>query len=283
MADGRRIRDGSAFANSRRRQSVRRDAGAEKCFVRNRRGRGARFARRKWCRQIDLREDFLNGLLKPDAGTIFLAEREYRPTGLGDAQKVGISTAFQELSLIPDLSVAINLAMPDLPRNAFKLVKFGELRRRAEEILERYHISDISPKRTVSSLSLSDKQRLEIIRVISRNPRVLILDEPTAALTDVTWLYDQIAALTARGGAVIFITHRLKEVRDVCKRATVLRNGELAGVVNLAEANDSELFRLMIGRSMAPRSLNGRCVHRLCNQLSLCLPSKISGADSLGQ
>ena len=192
----------------------------------------------------------LNGLLKPDAGTIFLAEREYRPTGLGDAQKVGISTAFQELSLIPDLSVAINLAMPDLPRNAFKLVKFGELRRRAEAILERYHISDISPKRTVSSLSLSDKQRLEIIRAISRNPRVLILDEPTAALTDVTWLYDQIAALTARGGAVIFITHRLKEVRDVCKRATVLRNGELAGVVNLAEANDSELFRLMIGRSI---------------------------------
>ena len=225
----------------------------------------------------------LNGLLKPDAGTIFLAEREYRPTGLGDAQKVGISTAFQELSLIPDLSVAINLAMPDLPRNAFKLVKFGELRRRAEQILERYHISDISPKRTVSSLSLSNKQRLEIIRAISRNPRVLNSRRADGGVDRCDWLYDQIAALTARGGAVIFITHRLKEVRDVCKRATVLRNGELAGVVNLAEANDSELFRLMIGRSIGARSLNGRCVHRLCNQLSLCLPSKISGADSLGQ
>lgn len=192
----------------------------------------------------------LNGLVKPDAGTIFLAGQEYRPMGLADAQKVGISTAFQELSLIPDLSVAINLAMPDFPRNAFKLVKFGELRRRAEEILGRYGISDISPKQQVSSLSLSDKQRLEIIRALSRNPRVLILDEPTAALTDVTWLYDRIAALTARGAAVIFITHRLKEVRDVCRRATVLRNGGVAGVVKLSEANDSELFRLMIGRSM---------------------------------
>ena len=163
---------------------------------------------------------------------------------------MGISTAFQELSLIPDFTVAMNLAMPNVPRNKLNLVRFGELRRRAEEVLARYHISDISPNMMVSSLSLADKQRLEVIRALSRDPKVLILDEPTAALTNVEWLYEQIFALTARGGAVIFITHRLKEVREVCQRATVLRNGEVAGVVALHETSDSELFRLMIGRSM---------------------------------
>jgi ribose transport system ATP-binding protein len=192
----------------------------------------------------------LNGLVRPDSGTIRLGGQEYRPSSLADAQRVGISTAFQELSLIPDLTVAINLAMPNIPRNKFLFVRFGELRRRAEEVLARYNISDISPNMMVSSLSLANKQRLEIIRALSRNPKVLILDEPTAALTNVEWLYEQISALTARGGAVIFITHRLKEVREVCQRATVLRNGEVAGMVVLQEISDSELFRLMIGRSM---------------------------------
>jgi ribose transport system ATP-binding protein len=191
----------------------------------------------------------LNGLLQPDAGAIKLNGQEYRPLGLADARKVGISTAFQELSLIPDLSVAVNLVMPNLPRNSLRFVKFGEVRRRAEEVLARYGM-DIRPSSMVSSLALADKQRLEIIRALSRNPKVLILDEPTAALTDVRWLYQQIADLTAQGGAVIFITHRLKEIRDLCQRATVLRNGQVAGNVHLSEVSDGELFRLMIGRSM---------------------------------
>lgn len=192
----------------------------------------------------------LNGLVRPDSGTIQLSGREYRPTGLSDAQKAGVSTAFQELSLIPDLSVAINMAMPNLPTNGVNLVRFEEVRRRAEKILTSYHISDIDPTALVSSLTLSEKQRLEIIRALSKNPTLLILDEPTAALTDVGWLYERIRALKAEGRAVLFITHRLKEARDLCERATILRNGEIAGTVELADASDNELFRLMIGRAM---------------------------------
>ena len=192
----------------------------------------------------------LNGLVRPDSGTIRLSGRDYRPAGLSDAQKAGVSTAFQELSLLPDLSIAINLAMPDLPTNGLNLVRFDEVRRRAAATLASYQIFDIDPASLVSSLTLSDKQRLEIIRALSRKPTLLVLDEPTAALTDVAWLYDQIRALKAEGRAVLFITHRLKEARDLCECATVLRNGEVAGTVDLAGTSDSELFRLMIGRSM---------------------------------
>jgi len=192
----------------------------------------------------------LNGLVRPDSGTIRLSGREYRPSGLSDAQKAGVSTAFQELSLLPDLSVAINLAMPDLPTNDFNIVRFEEVRRRATATLAGYHIFDIDPASLISSLTLSDKQRLEIIRALSRNPTLLILDEPTAALTDVGWLYERIRALKAEGRAILFITHRLREARDLCESATVLRNGEVAGTVNLADTSDNELFRLMIGRSM---------------------------------
>jgi ribose transport system ATP-binding protein len=192
----------------------------------------------------------LNGLVRPDSGTIRLNGREYRPAGLSDAQKAGVSTAFQELSLLPELSVAINLAMPDLPTNGFNLVRFEEVKRRAAATLASFNIFDIDPASLVSSLTLSDKQRLEIIRALSRTPTLLILDEPTAALTDVGWLYERIRALKAEGRAVLFITHRLKEARDLCERATVLRNGEVAGTMDLANASDNELFRLMIGRSM---------------------------------
>jgi ribose transport system ATP-binding protein len=130
------------------------------------------------------------------------------------------------------------------------MVNYRAMNAQAESILAAYKAFDIRPDIKISALSLADKQRLEIIRALHRKPKLLILDEPTAALTDVYWLYDQVRALAAQGGAALFITHRLKEVRDLCGRATVFRNGEVAGTVNLAETPDSQLFRLMIGRTM---------------------------------
>lgn len=191
----------------------------------------------------------LNGLITPDSGSILLNGRLYAPRRLTDAHKAKVSTAFQELSLIPDLSVAVNLAMPSLPRTSLGLVSYGALTKSAKHILELYNTPDINPSAKISSLSLADKQRVEIIRAFSRNPELLVLDEPTAALTDVSWLYEQIRKLTQNSGAVLFITHRLKEVRDLCERATVLRNGQAAGTVELKSTPDSELFRMMIGRS----------------------------------
>lgn len=190
----------------------------------------------------------LNGLIRPDSGTISLDEHPFRPANLKDAQRAGVSTAFQELSLIPELSVAVNLAMPDLPTRA-GIVGFRELRRRAEAILAEYRVTNIDPLGPISQLSLAEKQRLEIIRALHRQPKLLVLDEPTAALTDVGWLYEQVRLVAKKGGAVLFISHRLAEVRELCSKATVLRNGEVAGTIVLSESTDNDLFRLMIGRS----------------------------------
>lgn len=190
----------------------------------------------------------LNGLVRPDSGSISLDGRPFRPAGLRDAQRAGVSTAFQELSLIPEFSVAVNLAMPDLPTRA-GIIGFRALRRRAEAILEEYGVTDIDPVGPISQLSLADKQRLEIIRALDRRPQLLVLDEPTAALTDVGWLYEQVRRVARKGGAVLFISHRLTEVRELCSKATVLRNGKVAGTIALADGTDNDLFRLMIGRS----------------------------------
>lgn len=192
----------------------------------------------------------LNGLVRPDSGTIRLDGRPFRPAGLRDAQRAGVSTAFQELSLIPELSVAVNLAMPELPTRV-GIIGFRALRRRAEAILAEYGATDIDPLGPISQLSLADKQRIEIIRALDRRPKLLVLDEPTAALTDVGWLYEQVRLVARKGGAVLFISHRLAEVRELCSKATVLRNGKVAGTIALADSTDNDLFRLMIGRSAA--------------------------------
>jgi ribose transport system ATP-binding protein len=192
----------------------------------------------------------LNGLVRPDRGTLHLDGKIFHPTSLVQAQAAGVSTAFQELSLIPDLTVAVNLSLPEIPRRHLGVVNYRRVNDQAEAILAAYKAFDIRPDAKVNALTLADKQRLEIIRALHRKPKLLILDEPTAALTDVYWLYDQVRALAEQGGAALFITHRLKEVRDLCQRATVFRNGELSGTVNLSDTPDSQLFRLMIGRTM---------------------------------
>ncbi len=192
----------------------------------------------------------LNGLVRPDTGNLHLDGKIFHPTSLVQSQAAGVSTAFQELSLIPDLTVAVNLSLPEIPRRRLGMVNYRQVNDQAESILAAYKAFDIRPDTKVSALTLADKQRLEIIRALHRKPKLLILDEPTAALTDVYWLYDQVRALAEQGGAALFITHRLKEVRDLCVRATVFRNGEVAGTVDLADTPDSQLFRLMIGRTM---------------------------------
>lgn len=209
----------------------------------------------------------LNGLVTPDSGSMRLGDAVYRPRHLTDAHQSRVSTAFQELSLLPDLSVSLNLCMPELPRNRLGIIQYSLVREVAENVLERFGATDIDSTVAVSSLALADKQRLEIIRAFSRDPELLILDEPTAALTDVTWLYAQIHRLTATGGAVLFITHRLKEVRDLCKNATVLRNGCVEQTVALSEADDSELFSLMIGRSASQQG--ERSTRTVCRSKNL--------------
>lgn len=195
----------------------------------------------------------LAGLTKPDAGTISLDGQEVKFSNPGEARAAGVAVAFQELSLVPDLSVAENLAMPEKPRRLGWFTSNGDTRASAREVLETWGLGDINPSSPVRSLSLAARQQVEIVGAIARDPRLLILDEPTSALgqSEVDWLFTQVHKLRDQGTTVIFVSHRMNEVRALCDGATVLRNGRRAGTVpDLEATDDDQIIEMMIGESL---------------------------------
>ena len=191
----------------------------------------------------------LSGAIRRNGGEILLAGKPYQPHSILDARAAGIATAFQELSLLPNLTVAENLLLPKVSGSMFAPAVWRQVLARALSILQRFDATDIDPQCPVDELTLAEKQRVEIVRAFAHSPRVLILDEPTAALPDTEWLFKQIRRVTEAGTAVLYISHRLGEVRELCQRATVLRNGRSIGTVPLVDVNDDEIFRMMVGRS----------------------------------
>ena len=187
------------------------------------------------------------GLETPDTGSMQLRGADYRPASLGDARRRGVSTAFQDLSLLPNLTVAENLFLPRLGSGPF-------VRRRANasaagELLEQYGLSHLRPTREVVTLPLADKQKLEIVRAVSHSPKLLLLDEPSAALPDVEWLYRLLAQIRRPDLTVLYISHRLNEIRDLCSSATVLRNGRVVDTVQVTDVDDAVVFAMMGGAS----------------------------------
>ncbi len=187
----------------------------------------------------------LSGLELPDKGAMSLHGERYRPKSLKDARKAGISTAFQDLSLLPNLTVAENLFLPRLGRGAWVRRKVNEVA--ASDLLDKYAVGHLAPGRTVGTLSLADKQKLEIVRAVSHQPKILLLDEPSAALPDVEWLYNLIAGIRSADLTILYISHRLAEIRDLCQSATVLRNGQVVDTVSVDDVDDSRVFEMMGG------------------------------------
>jgi ribose transport system ATP-binding protein len=192
----------------------------------------------------------LSGIVVPDAGEIVLDGISYRPRNIAAAKARGLSTAFQELSLIPTLSVATNLFLPKPKINAFRLVSMRAIEEQADAILHQYGIIGISPSTLVSDLPLATRQRIEIVRAMLLMPSVLLLDEPTAALSDREWLFGLIDTLIARGTSILYVTHRLDEVRRLCKRCLILRNGKKVLDASTEGMSEEEVFRQMAGRSV---------------------------------
>ena len=190
----------------------------------------------------------LSGIVRPDTGTLRLDGRPFAPHSLLDARAAGVSTAFQELSLLANLTVATNFALPHQRKGPIGLASSRRNEDAAAALLAEFDASDIAPGALVADLSLAEKQRVEIVRAVSHRPRLLILDEPTAALAEPEWLFAIVERLAADGVAVLYISHRLAEVRRLCRRGTVLRNGESIGTVDLAGARDADIFRMMVGR-----------------------------------
>ena len=195
----------------------------------------------------------LSGLILPDQGRIELFGREVMLSRPAEAQRHGVQTAFQELTLVRDLSVVENMLLPRAPAGLL-----GQLRRREGEARVAAHfaalgLDDVDLHAEVGTLDLALRQKIEIARALFRRPRILLLDEPTSTLSgrDIDWLGAQIERLRGEGVTTVFISHRLREVRRFCNQLTVLRNGRSIGTAAVDELQDDEVIRMIIGRSLA--------------------------------
>ncbi|HEY6514481.1 MAG TPA: sugar ABC transporter ATP-binding protein [Burkholderiaceae bacterium] len=189
------------------------------------------------------------GVVAPDEGRMVLEGRPVSFATPAAANAAGIVCIFQELSLIPDLSVADNIAISDPPRR-FGLIDRRAQRRLAEEALARAGAEDIHPLALVKDLSLSRRQMVEIAKALARRPRILILDEATSALTasDVTKIYAVLKRLRDGGLALVYISHRMHEIAELADECTVFCNGRSVASYAAGTKTDQEVVELMIGR-----------------------------------
>ena len=171
----------------------------------------------------------ITGLYSPDEGAVCVDGQPVAVTGPQHAQELGIALVAQELSLAPALSVLDNIWLGNRKVPLFH--RREELRTRARVALDKIGLADISLDMPASMLSIGRRQLVEIARMLTRDARVFILDEPTATLSDVEIerIFAALRSLKAEGNSIIYITHRLGEVFDICDTVSVLRNGELVG------------------------------------------------------
>ena len=192
------------------------------------------------------------GVVRPDAGTLTLegAARDFRNPA--EATKAGVVCIFQELSLMPDLSVAENVSISAPPRR-LGLIDSRAQRRLAEKLLAEIGCEDVNPLSRVRDLPLSRRQMVEIAKAMGHKPRLLILDEATSALTsaDVEKVYRLLARLKAEGAAILYISHRMHEVEALADRASVFRNGRHIESFDKGARSTAEIVQLMIGRDIA--------------------------------
>ncbi|MGY1815053.1 sugar ABC transporter ATP-binding protein [Blastococcus sp. SYSU D00820] len=193
----------------------------------------------------------LAGVHPADAGTVTLDGRPIRLSNPLEAQHLGISTVFQEFNLLPERTVAENVFLGREPRRR-GLVDVRRMDRDAEALLADLGVSGISPRTPVRSLSVAEQQVVEIVKALSHEARVISMDEPTAALAEheVALLYRLVRTLQDRGIAVLYVSHRLKEIFDLCDRITVLKDGSLVDTVHARDITPDDLVRKMVGRDL---------------------------------
>jgi ribose transport system ATP-binding protein len=193
----------------------------------------------------------LCGSYFPDAGTMRLGGAVYRPTSPLAALRAGIRVVYQEFSLLPYLSVAENLLFDSLPRS-WGFVDYRRLHERAKVLLERVGLN-VDPQTPVERLGIAQRQLLEIGKALAFSGRLLILDEPTATLTprEIGRLFGIIRDVRATGVSVIFVSHHLNEIFELCDTVTVLRNGRHIVSLPVSETDPSEIVRRMVGRELA--------------------------------
>jgi rhamnose transport system ATP-binding protein len=193
----------------------------------------------------------VTGAHRPDRGTISVAGQTVSGLTPAAARKLGIACIYQQPALFPDLTVAENIALRLEPASALRRVKWSERRERVCGLLERIGAA-ISPEAEVRSLSMPEQQLVEIACALGSGARIVIMDEPTASLTqkEQHLLFAVVHELRKSGVGVIYISHRLEEIFALADRVTVLRDGESVGTSSVGDINESALIRMMVGREL---------------------------------
>jgi len=193
----------------------------------------------------------LAGVSAADSGEIRFEGSPVSPANPREALLLGIAIVHQELSLVPTLSVAENIFPGRLPTNRFGMVRYGELFREAGEVLQKLNVA-IDPHTPVEQLSIATQQLIEITKALSLNCKVLILDEPTSALTDheADMLLAFLRRLAADGVGILYISHKLNEIFATADRVTVLRDGKYVGTEKISDITPDVVIRMMVGREL---------------------------------
>ncbi|MBV7394278.1 ABC transporter ATP-binding protein [Mameliella sediminis] len=210
------------------------------------------------------------GLNAPDKGQMLLDGAPFAPSKPSEARQAGIAMVFQHFSLFDALDVAENVALGmETPP------PMSDLARQIREVSETYGLP-LDPSRTVGTLSAGERQRVEIIRCLLQNPRLLIMDEPTSVLTpqEVDILFETLRKLKAEGTSILYISHKLEEIRALCDTATILRLGKKVATCTPAETSARQLAEMMVGASFAtPEAKGGKTGDVLLAVKDLSLPA----------
>jgi ABC-type sugar transport system ATPase subunit len=193
----------------------------------------------------------LSGVYHPDSGKIFMNGQEAAFHNPHEAEAAGISVVFQELSLVPNLTVAENVFANRQPLNALGLIDRRSMINQTQELLNIF-ATDFKPTDQVGRLSLGNQQMVEIIKALARSAKVLILDEPTSSLSlqEADQLFERLRQLRQQGLTIIYVSHHLEEIFALSDRVVVLRDGELAGVRTTNEIDEHHIINLMVGRDL---------------------------------
>ena len=193
----------------------------------------------------------LAGVYRPEAGRLVLDGEEAIFDNAKQSQAAGIAIIFQEPTLFPDLSVAENIFIGVQPLKRFRRIDGRRMRREAAAIFDQLDVR-VDPDRPARGLSIADQQLVEIAKALTTNARVIVMDEPTAALTssEVERLFRIVETLRARGNAILFVSHRLEEIFAVCQRVTVMRDGRHVLTKPIDELSVQSVIRAMVGREM---------------------------------
>jgi len=196
--------------------------------------------------------NIITGNLQPDEGFIFIDGKPVRFSSPQKAFENGIAIVYQHLSLVDSLSIAENIYASFPPVNKYGFLNRDKMLRDTESLLQRLNLSNLKADQPVKSLNAGQKQMVEIAKALSHNPRIVFFDEPTASVSEreSALLFKIISQLKKEAVAIIYISHRLKEIFSVADLVTVLKDGKTQGTYNIADVNNEKLIKLMVGRDI---------------------------------